>query len=194
MRSSCSSVTAIAGPSAEAGSVFFSSFASSRVEGLSSSPATATGLSGSGLVPFFSGGSAFASIDLRPRSRDVRGEDFAFGLDGSCAVVLAARALSVEVRFGASTLCLGLAPGDEAVMEAVSDFRPACFAATARASRSWSRSFVLFRVVGVSGLAGAIGTESCQRSVSARTRARSWSLGATEGRAAGLVRTRRVAR
>lgn len=92
--------------------------------------------------------SAFASIDPLGVSCDARGDGFALGLVGDGAA-----ALSVELRFGTSRLCRGLAVG-VTFPEAPSDLRPACFAATALASLSCSRSFALLRVT-ESDLAGA---------------------------------------
>lgn len=91
-----------------------------------------------------------ASTDFLSLSCEARGDEGAFGL---CCADGAGAALSVELRFGTSKLCRGLAVG-VGFADDPSPLPAACFAATALASLSCSLSFGLLLVE--SDLDGAV--------------------------------------
>lgn len=91
-----------------------------------------------------------ASTDFLSLSCEARGDEGAFGL---CCADGAGAALSVELRFGMSKLCRGLAVG-VGFADDPSPLPAACFAATALASLSCSLSFGLLLVE--SDLDGAV--------------------------------------
>lgn len=144
MRSSCSSVTAPAGDGAPAEV----SVVSRATPLLGSETVTSCDTRGAldvSVAPW-----SGASTDFLSLSCEARGDEGAFGL---CCADGAGAALSVELRFGTSKLCRGLAVG-VGFAEDPSALPAACFAATALASRSCSRSFGLLLVE--SDLDGAV--------------------------------------